>query len=93
MLKTELTVVGDHVSAVILTQPFSGTMRCGLNFSKATTALNVLGMGYSSQEESSDDLNVAIEWDVMPDSPTWMSETYPFIRGVIRLGRTIDKHT
>ena len=85
----ELTVVGDHVSAVILTQPFSGTLRCGLNLSKATTALNV-GREWDilSQEESSDDLNVAIEWDVMPDSPTWMSETYPFIRGVIRLGRT-----
>ena len=40
----ELTVVGDHVSAVILTQPFSGTMRCGLNLSKATTALNFYGV-------------------------------------------------
>ena len=64
-------------------------MRCGFNLSKAITGL-VVGREWDilSDPESLDDLNVAIEWDVIPDTPSWMFDKQEIIRGVIRLGRT-----
>ena len=64
-------------------------MYCGTHLKNTNTA-SLAGREWDilSQGESENDINVAIEWDVIPDTPTWMRNNRDIIRGVIRLGRT-----
>ena len=55
-------------------------MYCGTHLSPANTA-SLIGREWDilSQKESNSDLNVALEWDVIPDTPYWMRENHDII--------------
>ena len=82
-----MSIVGGYAKVSFMAVPMEGRIFCGSNLSAASTVTNV-GKEWQIHEgqESSEGMNVAVEWDLVPDVPTDMKNA--LIRGVIRLGRT-----